>query len=77
MVGGRGFFSFQEAGLLQILAKTKLVNGLDRPFPIAGTLAGLATCSTKSLIDVFAAGVFRATLPPPGLPPADGSCVAP
>ena len=45
---------------------------------IAGPLADLATCSTKSFIDVFAAGVFRAALPPPGLPrPADGSCVAP
>ena len=48
------------------------------PISIAGLLADLATCSTKSLIDVFAAGVFRAALPPPGLPrPADGSCVAP
>jgi DNA repair protein RadC len=27
VIVGRGFFSFQEAGLLQILAKTKLANG--------------------------------------------------
>ena len=78
VIVGQGYFSFQEAGLLQILVKTKLVGSPIARSPIAVPLDGLTTCSTKSLIDVFAAGVFRAAFPPPGLPrPADGSCVAP
>jgi hypothetical protein len=41
-------------------------------------LGGPRNLLGKILIDEFAAGVFPAALPPPGLPrPADGSCVAP